>query len=271
MVDFPAPRVSMIQKHQAFIVFLEGSKMGFYKKMMVMNLGQFLYALGITMTINANQGLSPWTVFHQGVGLKLGLTIGQATILVGFIIMAVNFVYKEKIGWSTLANMALVGLYIDFLMFNHLVPIFNSIYLSYAMMFLGMFLVGLSTAIYAGVGWGSGPRDGMVSVIAKRTPLKVKTVRSGIESLALIIGFLMGGTVGLGTAVMAITVGYFVNLAFKMAKFDVTKIEHRFIDDHIRDYLNLPAADKIAKIYKNSILLDGLVVGYASRSLPGAD
>ncbi len=245
--------------------------MGFYKKMIVMNLGQFLYALGITMTINANQGLSPWTVFHQGVGLKLGMTIGQATILVGFIIMAVNFLFKEKIGWSTLANMAFVGLYIDFLMFNHLVPIFNSVYLSYAMMFLGMFLVGLSTAIYVGVGWGSGPRDGMVAVIAKRTPLNVKTIRSGIESIALIIGFLMGGTVGLGTAVMAITVGFFVNLAFKMAKFDVAKLEHRFIDDHIREYLNQPAAVNKAKIHYNNILLDSLIVNHGSKSLQGAD
>lgn len=206
----------------------------FLKKFLIMNVGQFLYALGITMTINANQGMSPWTVFHQGVGLKLGLTIGQATILVGFAIIIINFLYKEKIGWSTVANMALVGIYIDLLMFNNLVPIFESIYLSYIMMFLGMFLVGYSTAIYVAVGWGSGPRDGLVSVVKKRTFLSVKTIRSGIESLALIFGFFMGGSVGLGTAVMAVTVGFFVNLAFKMAKFDIASIEHTYVDDNIK-------------------------------------
>ena len=205
-----------------------------FKKFLIMNIGQFLYALGITMTINANQGMSPWTVFHQGVGLQLGLTIGQATIFVGFVIIIINFLFKEKIGWSTIANMALVGLYIDLLMFNNLVPSFENIYLSYTMMFLGMCLGGYSTAIYVAVGWGSGPRDGLVSVIKKRTPLSVKTIRSGIESLALILGFFMGGTVGFGTAVMAITVGFFVNTAFKIAKFDITSIEHTYVDDNIR-------------------------------------
>jgi uncharacterized membrane protein YczE len=205
-----------------------------FKKFLIMNIGQFLYALGITMTINANQGMSPWTVFHQGVGLQLGLSIGQATILVGFVIIIINFLFKEKIGWSTVANMALVGLYIDLLMFNNLVPIYESIYLSYIMMFLGMFLVGYSTAIYVTVGWGSGPRDGLVSVVKQLTPFSVKTIRSGIESLALIFGFFMGGTVGFGTAVMAISVGFFVNLAFKIAKFDITSIEHTYIDDDIK-------------------------------------
>lgn len=233
--------------------------MNLLKKTLTMNIGQFLYALGITMTINANQGLSPWTVFHQGVGLKLGLTIGQATILVGFVIMAVNFLFKEKIGWSTVANMALVGLYIDFLMFNHLVPIFDRLSLSYAMMFLGMFLVGLSTAIYSGVGWGSGPRDGLVAVIAKKTPLKVKTIRSGIESIALILGFFMGGTVGLGTAVMAITVGFFVNLAFRIMKFDVTRVEHRFIDEQFRDFADRWLSNRSRKAYPNTVLLESIL------------
>lgn len=227
-----------------------------FKKILIMNIGQFLYALGITMTINANQGLSPWSVFHQGVGLKLGITIGQATILVGLIIMVINILFKEKIGWSTIANMALVGLYIDFLMFNKLVPVFNSTYFSYIMMFLGMFLVGLSTAIYLGVGWGSGPRDGIVSVIAKRTPLNVKTVRSGIESIALIIGFSLGGTVGMGTVVMALTVGFFVNLAFRLAKFDITKIEHSFIDDIILKAMNKNISVKDINIYYNPVFLD---------------
>lgn len=212
-----------------------------FKKFLVMNIGQFLYALGITMTINADQGMSPWTVFHQGVGLQLGLTIGQATILVGFVIIIINFMFKEKIGWSTVANMALVGIYIDLLMFNNLVPIFKNIYLSYIMMFMGMFLVGYSTAIYVGVGWGSGPRDGLVSVIKKRTPLSVKTIRSGIESLALVFGFFMGGKVGIGTAVMAISVGFFVNMAFRLANFDITEINHTYLDDTVKTMLRRTA------------------------------
>ena len=205
-----------------------------FKKFLIMNIGQFLYAAGITMTINANQGFSPWTVFHQGIGMQLNLTIGKATILVGFVLIIINFFFKEKIGWSTIFNMALVGLYIDFLMMNNLIPIFDSLILSYVMMFLGMFLVGLSTAIYVGVGWGSGPRDGIVAVITKRTRFSIKTVRSGIESLALVLGFFMGGTVGIGTAVMALTVGFFVNLAFTILNFDVTKVEHSYIDDNIK-------------------------------------
>jgi uncharacterized membrane protein (Fun14 family) len=98
-----------------------------------------------------------------------------------------------------------------------------------------------------------------VSVIAKRTPLNVKTVRSGIESIALIIGFSLGGTVGMGTAVMALTVGFFVNLAFRLAKFDITKIEHSFIDDIILKAMNKNISVKDINIYYNPVFLDAFM------------
>lgn len=197
-------------------------------------IGLFLYALGIVMTINANMGLSPWDLFHQGLSKILNITLGQAGIAVGFVIILINFFFKEKIGWGTVGNMLLIGLYIDFLMFNHLVPIFESIIPSLIMMFLGLFVVGCASYYYISSGFGSGPRDGLMVVLTKRTNKSVRFVRNTIETSVAIAGWALGGFIGVGTVVMAVTTGYFVQFAFKLFKFDVKAVEHRYIDEDIK-------------------------------------
>ncbi len=197
-------------------------------------MGLFLFAVGIVMTINANVGLSPWDVFHQGLSKMLNITLGQAGIAVGFIIILINFFFKEKIGWGTVGNMLFIGLYIDFLMFNHLVPTFESVIPSTIMMFLGLFVVGCASYCYISSGFGSGPRDGLMVVLTKRTNKSVRFVRNTIEISVAVAGWLLGGFVGVGTVVMAVTTGYFVQFAFKLFKFDVKAVEHRYIDDDIR-------------------------------------
>ncbi len=196
--------------------------------------GLFLYAVGIVMTINVNIGLAPWEAFHQGISRSTGITIGQASIAMGLIIVIVNAVMKEKLGFGTLSNMLFIGLFMDLLMLNHLIPVYKNIIARMAMMILGMFIIGIATYLYISAGWGAGPRDGLMVVLTKKTGKSVRLVRSSIETLVVTIGYLMGGSIGAGTLIMALFIGFFVQLAFQLFKFDVTAIEHRYLDEDIK-------------------------------------
>lgn len=203
-------------------------------RMIKLMVGLFLFAVGIVMTINANLGLAPWDVFHQGLSNILNMTLGQAGITAGFVLLIVNLFFQERIGWGTIGNMLFVGLYIDLLMVNHLIPIFESIILSLTMMFLGLFIVGCGSYFYIDAGFGAGPRDGLMILITKRTNKSVRFIRNAIEITVAVIGYLLGGYVGIGTVLIAITTGYFVQFAFKLFKFDIRAVEHRFIDEDIK-------------------------------------
>lgn len=197
-------------------------------------IGLFLYAVGIVFTINANLGLSPWDVFHQGVSKLTGITMGQASIIVGLMIVILDWVLGERVGLGTILNMLFIGIFMDLLMLNHLVPIFHNIILKAIMMFLGMFIIGIASYFYIGAGLGSGPRDGLMVSLTKKTKKSVRFIRNCIELTVLIIGYFLGGTIGFGTLIMVIGGGYFVQFAFKIFKFDVRKVEHRFIDDYVK-------------------------------------
>lgn len=197
-------------------------------------LGLFLYAVGIVLTINANVGLSPWDVFHQGLSKNLHITMGQAAIAMGFIIVIADSLLGERIGWGTLSNMLFVGIFMDILMLNNLIPVFQNIILRVIMMLSGMMVIGIATYLYIGSGFGSGPRDGLMIALTKRTGKSVRFIRNSIEITVLTLGYFLGGSLGLGTLAMVILIGYFVQFAFKLFKFDVKKVKHRFIDEDIK-------------------------------------
>ncbi len=195
--------------------------------------GLLLYSVGIVMTINANLGLAPWDVFHKGLSETLGITMGQASIAVGFVIVILAFFLGERIGWGTVFNMYFIGVFIDILMLNNLIPTFDSFVLSLAMMLSGMFVIGCATVAYIGAELGSGPRDGLMIALTKRTHKSVRFIRNIIEISALSVGYLLGGTLGIGTVIMSLCIGYFVQFAFKLFNFDVKNIHHRYIDQDI--------------------------------------
>lgn len=201
--------------------------------------GLFLYAVGIVMTINANLGLGPWDVFHQGLSNTIGITMGQASITMGLIIVAVNYFVGEKLGWGTLSNMLFIGIFMDFLMLNNIIPIYENLLLQLIMMTGGMFVIGLASYFYIGAGLGSGPRDGLMVMLTKKTGKSVRFIRNCIEVTVLVAGYFLGGYVGLGTIIIALGIGYFVQFAFKLFRFDVSKVTHRFVEDDIRFLKNM--------------------------------
>ena len=197
-------------------------------------IGYFVCAVGMVMTMNANLGFAPWDILHQGIGNVTGLTIGKANIILGFIIVLIDIFLGEHIGWGTVLNMIFVGVFIDIIMINGLVPMFTGFIPSLLILLLGVLTLGYGVFIYMGAGFGAGPRDALMVGLTKRTGKSVRFVKNTVEILALTLGYFLGGIPGIGTAILAVSGGYFFQFAFKTVNFNVAEVEHRLIIDDIR-------------------------------------
>ena len=196
-------------------------------------LGLFISALGMVMTINANLGVAPWDAFHQGLAQVTGITLGTAAISSGFVIIILDIILGQPIGRGTILNMLLIGTFIDILMLNHLVPIFQNFLPSLIMLILGMFVIGYGIYFYMSAELGSGPRDGLMVILTKRTGKSVRLIKGSIEVMVVTIGFILGGQVGIGTVIFAIFGGIILQYVLKLVKYDVSTAEHTYIKDDI--------------------------------------
>lgn len=196
-------------------------------------LGLFVCALGMVMTINANIGVAPWDAFHQGLAKVIGITLGTASIGTGFIIVLLDIWLGQPIGRGTIINMVILGVFIDILMLNHLVPIFQNFLPSLIMLILGMIVNGYGIYIYMSAELGSGPRDGLMVILTKKTGKSVRVIKSIIEVIVVTIGFFMGGKVGIGTLILALFGGTVLQFVFKTVNFNVNDANHTYIKDDI--------------------------------------
>lgn len=202
-------------------------------------IGLIFCAIGMTLTINANLGYSPWDVFHQGIGNILGTPIGTSNIIVGIIILAVELKMKQRVGIGTIANMTLIGIFMNIIMSRGLLPIFENLYINIAMILIGMLVIGFGSYLYISSGFGAGPRDSLMILLLLKTDKSLRFIRNSMEITVLTIGYLLGGPVGIGTVIISLGLGYSVQLVFKICKFDAKTITHRQLSDEIDSLKNL--------------------------------
>lgn len=206
------------------------------KKIIRLMAGYFMYGLGITLTVNADLGLAPWGVFHQGLALQLGITMGVAIQIAGASILILDLLLNERIGWGTVGNVYFIGLFLDMVQASGIVPVYQGIFPRFVMMMVGMALISLATYLYLGAELGSGPRDGLMVALTKKLKLPVGVIRSAIELSALIAGYFMGGTVGWGTLIMSLGMGFFIQTTFSLFKLDVSQLVQHTIDQDIKHW-----------------------------------
>ena len=173
-------------------------------------LGLAMYGISLAMFIRAGLGLDPWDVFHQGVSEKTGLSIGVVVIVVSFLVLLLWIPLRQMPGIGTLANAVLVGLFADLGLW--LIPEFSHLGGQIALLAGAVALNGIASACYIGARLGPGARDGLMTGIVRRTGWSVRLVRTGIEVTVLAIGWLLGGSVGVGTVVYALAIGPLVQL-----------------------------------------------------------
>jgi uncharacterized membrane protein YczE len=166
--------------------------------------GLILYGVSAAMLLLAGLGVDPWDVLHQGLSRRVGLGVGTWAVIVGVLVLLLWIPVRQRPGFGTVSNVIVVGLVIDLGL--AIVPAAHGLPLRVAVMVAGVVLNGVATGAYIGAGLGPGPRDGLMTGLAGRGH-SIRAVRTGIELTVLAIGWLLGGTVGLGTVVYALAIG----------------------------------------------------------------
>jgi uncharacterized membrane protein YczE len=203
----------------------------FYIRMLRLICGLFLYALGIVVTMNAHIGYAPWDVFHVGFAKVVGMSIGTASIVTGVVIGVLSVLLGEKLGLGTILNMVLIGVFLDMILALNIIPIANKLTFGIVMMIIGLFIIALATYFYIGSSFGAGPRDSLMVALIRKTGLPVGICRGSIELIAVLVGWKLGGMIGIGTIISAFTIGFCVQSTFKLLKFDATKVNHETLHE----------------------------------------
>ncbi|MBB6348404.1 membrane protein YczE [Nonomuraea muscovyensis] len=166
--------------------------------------GLALYGAGIGLQVESGLGNNPWDAFHQGLAGRAGLSIGAVIIVVGALVMLVWIPLRQRPGVGTISNVVFVGLFADAAIL--LLPTPSHWTLSWLFLLLAIVSIALATVLYIGAGMGPGPRDGLMTGLV-RLGLSVRLGRFLIEVTVLAVGWLLGGTVGVGTVVFAVAIG----------------------------------------------------------------
>ncbi len=172
--------------------------------------GLSLFGLGESLLILSFLGVTPWTVLAQGLSLKFSLSVGLSTFLVSISILIFWLPLKQKIGIGTIANAIMIALTID--LFILTIPYSESFLLSICYVLLGIVFVGIGSGFYLCTNLGPGTRDGLMKGISENYSKPISMVRLTIEISVVILGWFLGGTVGIGTILFAISIGPLISL-----------------------------------------------------------
>ncbi len=165
--------------------------------------------LGIALVVRSGLGLGPWDVLHQGIAERTGISMGMVVLGIGVVVLASWVPLRQRVGIGTVLNVIVVGAALD--VFLAVLPRVHSFGARWSSLLAGVVAVGLGSGLYLGAGLGPGPRDGVMTGLAQRG-ISVRAARTGIELSALAAGWLLGGTVGIGTLVFARAIGPLVQL-----------------------------------------------------------
>jgi uncharacterized membrane protein YczE len=187
----------------------------FPRDLFVIQVGFLLYGLSIALAIRASLGTGTWAVLDVALAQITGLTPGTMTVLVGFTVLISALLMREQVGWGTLGNILSIGPWLDLALY--LIPsVENNWPLQLLMLLGGILTQGIATAIYIGVDAGAGPRDSLMLAIKRTTGVSYRVARGMIEVSVLVVGWLLGGPAGIGTAIHALLVGTAMQWAFKV-------------------------------------------------------
>jgi uncharacterized membrane protein YczE len=179
------------------------------RRLVQLYLGLLLYGASMAILVRSELGNMPWDVLHQGLARQLDWSLGTVTVLVGALVLLAWIPLRERPGLGTVSNVVVIGLAVDAAL--QVIPQAPSVAAGIGFMVAGVLLNAVATAAYIGVRLGPGPRDGLMTGLVRRTGGSVRVVRTSIEVVVVATGWLLGGTLGLGTVLYALTVGPLVH------------------------------------------------------------
>lgn len=182
----------------------------------MLNAGLALFAVGLVLSLQSNLGANSWTVFHDGIDRHTPLTIGQASQVVGLLMIAVSWLGGIRPGIGTLCNMYLVGWFMDLILEHGWVPLAQAYPLRVTMLLASLAVLGVATGVYIKAGFGAGPRDSFNLSLMELTGWSIGKTRWAIEVTVVVVGILLGGRFGVGTIISAFLIGPAVGMGFRL-------------------------------------------------------
>lgn len=176
--------------------------------------GLALYGASAALLVEAGLGLEPWGVLHQGLAERTGLTIGVVSIVVGAAVLLLWIPLRQRPGLGTVSNVFVVGIAMDGTL--ALIPQAHSLAVRIALLLAGIVLNGVATGLYIAARFGPGPRDGLMTGLHRRTGRSIRLMRTAVEIAVVVTGFALGGTVGIGTLLYALSIGPLAQLFLRV-------------------------------------------------------
>lgn len=198
------------------------------KEILKSALGLLIFSIGVYLTIQANIGLAPWDCLSMGVSYRVGMSYGIVHTIISIIIVLIDVLLKEKIGYGTILDALLVGNYVDLIDHFITLPKIDSLPLSIAMVIVGLLIMGYGQVFYMDAAQGCGPRDSLLVALGKRFPrTPIGVVQTGMVGVALLIGWLLGGPVGIGTVISVFGLGSALQLVCRLLRFEPRDVVHK--------------------------------------------
>ncbi len=198
------------------------------KEIFISALGLFIFAIGVYLTIQADIGLAPWDCLSMGVAGRVGMSYGIVHTGISIIILAIDVLLKEKIGYGTILDALLVGNYVDLIGKFIQLPAVESLPIRCIMVIIGLFIMGYGQVFYMKAAQGCGPRDSLLIALGKRFPkTPIGVVQTVMVGIALLIGWLLGGPVGIGTVISVLFMGAALQIVCKIMHFEPRDVVHK--------------------------------------------
>lgn len=209
-----------------------------FSKVAIYLIGIISFAFGLSLCVTTDIGLAPWDVFAQGVAKQLDINFGMANILTSFIVLIIAAFFKVIPGIGTFSNIIIIGILLD--VFIYIINTYFSISSSYFILIpiyiLGLLFMSLGSVLYIIPRFGAGPRDSLLLGIIQKTSINITYIKPILEGVVLILGIYIGGTIGVGTILNLILIGFFMDIVFRYFNFDPKAVKQYNIIEQI-DYL----------------------------------
>lgn len=215
------------------------SKKSIIYNMLLATVALFINGFGVYLTIHANIGAGPWDVFTLGLSKTFGILYGTASIMVSSAILCIDIALIEPIGIAMFIDVVVVGKAVDFFEYIDIIPYPTNVLGSVIMILAGLIVMGYTQFLYMRAALGCGPRDTLLVGLKKRlTHIPIGVISIGLLSTATLIGYLLGGPVGIGTIICTFCSGPIMQFAFRTMHFEATKIYHHGLQDTIKVILS---------------------------------
>jgi len=204
-------------------------------KMPSLFFGFFLFAVAILLALYSKLGMSPWDVFHMGIVNHSTFSLGQTAQIIGLCVIIVSVFLGVIPGIGSIFNMIFIGTFVDLINNTGILKTPESMLAKILMLLSAILIMGIATYFYLKVELGAGPRDGLMEGLVIKLNKPVWLIRGSIEITVLIIGFFLGGPVGIGTLLLAVAIGPSVQFAFKIGKYNSKEAQHMNLVDLYRN------------------------------------